>query len=225
MQPAVLSSWDGEASLRPARRSGGTGRRAGLKIRWGSRPVWVRLPPSAQAARIRRDNKVRRIRAKKLGVLTGGGDCPGLNAVIRAVGRRSRTRLGGDRRPRGLGRARRERARAAGPARDLRGSSRAAGRFSGRRARTRTSSRAGSSACLRHFQRDGLDALVAIGGEDTLGVATRLFEEHGFPVVGVPKTIDNDLSAPTTRSASTRRSRSARRRSTGCTRPRSRTTA
>jgi 6-phosphofructokinase 1 len=40
-----------------------------------------------------------------------------------------------------------------------------------------------------------LDALVAIGGEDTLGVAARLHEEHDFPVVGVPKTIDNDLSA------------------------------
>ncbi|HEX8205175.1 MAG TPA: ATP-dependent 6-phosphofructokinase, partial [Solirubrobacteraceae bacterium] len=40
----------------------------------------------------------------------------------------------------------------------------------------------------------GLDALVAIGGEDTLGVAARLYEEHSFPVVGVPKTIDNDLN-------------------------------
>src|SRR5919198_1571218 len=40
-----------------------------------------------------------------------------------------------------------------------------------------------------------LDALVAIGGEDTLGVAARLHAEHEFPVVGVPKTIDNDLSA------------------------------
>jgi 6-phosphofructokinase 1 len=45
------------------------------------------------------------------------------------------------------------------------------------------------------FEQAGLDALVAIGGEDTLGVATRLFEEHAFPVVGVPKTIDNDLAA------------------------------
>jgi ATP-dependent phosphofructokinase / diphosphate-dependent phosphofructokinase len=44
------------------------------------------------------------------------------------------------------------------------------------------------------FARAQLDALVAIGGEDTLGVAARLHEEHGFPVVGVPKTIDNDLS-------------------------------
>jgi 6-phosphofructokinase 1 len=42
---------------------------------------------------------------------------------------------------------------------------------------------------------DGFDALVAIGGEDTLGVAARLYRERRFPVVGVPKTIDNDLSA------------------------------
>jgi 6-phosphofructokinase 1 len=41
----------------------------------------------------------------------------------------------------------------------------------------------------------GLDALVAVGGEDTLGVASRLHAEHAYPVVGVPKTIDNDLSA------------------------------
>ena len=39
-----------------------------------------------------------------------------------------------------------------------------------------------------------LDALVAIGGEDTLGVAARMYEEHGSPIVGVPKTIDNDLA-------------------------------
>ena len=48
---------------------------------------------------------------------------------------------------------------------------------------------------LANFESDGLDALVAIGGEDTLGVAARLYAEHEFPVVGVPKTIDNDLSA------------------------------
>src|SRR5262249_59550849 len=41
----------------------------------------------------------------------------------------------------------------------------------------------------------GLDALVAIGGDDTLGVANRLNSEFGMPMVGVPKTIDNDLSA------------------------------
>jgi ATP-dependent phosphofructokinase / diphosphate-dependent phosphofructokinase len=48
---------------------------------------------------------------------------------------------------------------------------------------------------LRNFGRQGLDALVTIGGEDTLGVAARLWDEHRLPVVGVPKTIDNDLSA------------------------------
>jgi phosphofructokinase-like protein len=53
----------------------------------------------------------------------------------------------------------------------------------------------GVEKVLANFQREGFDALVAIGGEDTLGVAARLYADHGFPVVGVPKTIDNDLSA------------------------------
>src|SRR5207344_504412 len=53
----------------------------------------------------------------------------------------------------------------------------------------------GVDKVLATFKREGLDALVAIGGEDTLGVAANLHAEHGFPVVGVPKTIDNDLNA------------------------------
>jgi phosphofructokinase-like protein len=53
----------------------------------------------------------------------------------------------------------------------------------------------GVERVLEHLEAEQLDALVAIGGEDTLGVAARLFEEHQVPVVGVPKTIDNDLSA------------------------------
>jgi 6-phosphofructokinase 1 len=52
----------------------------------------------------------------------------------------------------------------------------------------------GVEKVLQNFADRGLDALVAIGGEDTLGVAARLYSEHRFPVVGVPKTIDNDLS-------------------------------
>ena len=52
----------------------------------------------------------------------------------------------------------------------------------------------GVEKVLQNFADRGLDALVAIGGEDTLGVAEQLFREHAFPVVGVPKTIDNDLS-------------------------------
>ena len=53
----------------------------------------------------------------------------------------------------------------------------------------------GIEGVLATFERSGLDALVAIGGEDTLGVANRLHAEHGVKVVGVPKTIDNDLNA------------------------------
>src|SRR5438270_8662718 len=53
----------------------------------------------------------------------------------------------------------------------------------------------GVERVLEHFSTADLGALVAIGGEDTLGVAARLHEEREFPVVGVPKTIDNDLSA------------------------------
>jgi ATP-dependent phosphofructokinase / diphosphate-dependent phosphofructokinase len=53
----------------------------------------------------------------------------------------------------------------------------------------------GVERVLENTEAQRLDALVAIGGEDTLGVAARLHDEHSFPVVGVPKTIDNDLSA------------------------------
>jgi 6-phosphofructokinase 1 len=53
----------------------------------------------------------------------------------------------------------------------------------------------GAETVITNFEKARLDALVAIGGEDTLGVASRLFAERAFPVVGVPKTIDNDLSA------------------------------
>ncbi|MGH7425460.1 MAG: 6-phosphofructokinase, partial [Candidatus Methylomirabilales bacterium] len=49
--------------------------------------------------------------------------------------------------------------------------------------------------CLANVKGLGLDALVAMGGEDTLGVATRFYSEHGLKVVGVPKTMDNDLAA------------------------------
>ena len=78
-----------------------------------------------------------------------------------------------------------------GDARASRASCPAAARSCAPRARTRSTSTAASSAVLEHLR--GLDALVAIGGEDTLGVAARLHAEHGAHVVGVPKTIDNDL--------------------------------
>jgi phosphofructokinase-like protein len=130
----------------------------------------------------------------KVGVLTGGGDCPGLNAVIRAVARRSFARghdvVGVREGWRGL---------VDGIFEPLGGSE-----ISGLLPRGGTilgTSRTnpykldgGVEAVLERFAAESFDALVAIGGEDTLGVAARLHAEHDFPVVGVPKTIDNDLS-------------------------------
>jgi 6-phosphofructokinase 1 len=130
----------------------------------------------------------------KVGILTGGGDCPGLNAVIRAVARRSFTRghevVGVREGWRGL---------VDGLFKPLGGSE-----ISGLLPRGGTilgTSRTnpyrldgGVEAVLERFAAEGFDALVAIGGEDTLGVAARLHAEHELPVVGVPKTIDNDLS-------------------------------
>jgi len=130
----------------------------------------------------------------KVGVLTGGGDCPGLNAVIRAVARRCFERghgvVGVREGWRGLVDARFE---PLGP-REISGLLPRGGTILGT-SRTNPYKLDGVEAVLENFEREGLGALVAIGGEDTLGVAARLYAEHGFPVVGVPKTIDNDLSA------------------------------
>src|SRR5690348_6317847 len=129
----------------------------------------------------------------RIGVLTGGGDCPGLNAVIRAVARRSWARghdvVGVREGWRGmveqlfqpLGRQ------------EVSGILPRGGTIIGTTRTNPFKVDGGVEAVLATFE-DNLDALVAIGGEDTLGVAARLFEENGFPVVGVPKTIDNDLS-------------------------------
>jgi 6-phosphofructokinase 1 len=133
--------------------------------------------------------------AKRIALLTGGGDCPGLNAVIRAVTRRSLTRghevVGAREGWRGLVEGRFQ-------SLDERTSSGILPRGGTILGTSRTNPDkidGGVEDVLEHFRAERLDALVAIGGEDTLGVASRLFEEHAFPVVGVPKTIDNDLSA------------------------------
>src|SRR5919201_6275619 len=131
----------------------------------------------------------------KVGVLTGGGDCPGLNAVIRAVARRSFSRghdvVGVRAGWRGLVDGKFERL---GP-REVSGLLPRGGTVIGTSRTNPYRLEGGVDAVLACFEREGLEALVAIGGEDTLGVAARLHAEHGFPVVGVPKTIDNDLSA------------------------------
>ncbi|MGH3492419.1 MAG: 6-phosphofructokinase, partial [Sciscionella sp.] len=131
----------------------------------------------------------------RIGVLTGGGDCPGLNAVIRAVVRRGVQSHGWD----VLG----FRNGWQGP---LEGLVKPIGLDEVEDILTRGGTILGSSR-TNPFAVDGgtdkiravlaehrVDALIAIGGEDTLGVAKRLTDE-GIPVVGVPKTIDNDLSA------------------------------
>ncbi len=130
-----------------------------------------------------------------VGILTGGGDCPGLNAVIRAVTRRSLSRghevLGVRDGWRGLVDGVFE---PLGP-REISGILPRGGTILGTTRTNPYKVERGVEKVLDHFKAFGLDALVAIGGEDTLGVATRLHAEHAFPVVGVPKTIDNDLSA------------------------------
>ena len=130
----------------------------------------------------------------KVGVLTGGGDCPGLNAVIRAVARPSMVRghemVGIREGWLGLVEAQFE---PLGP-REISGLLPRGGTILGT-SRTNPYKLEAVDAVLRNFEQEGLDALVAVGGEDTLGVAARLHAEQAFPVVGVPKTIDNDLSA------------------------------
>jgi len=137
----------------------------------------------------------------RVGVLTGGGDCPGLNAVIRAIVRRGvkefgyefigfrdgwRGPLEGDTVPLDVQAVRGILPRGG----TILGSSRtnplADSASSG--------GRSGVARISGNLDSLGVDALIVIGGEDTLGVATRLHEE-GVNVVGVPKTIDNDLGA------------------------------
>ena len=131
---------------------------------------------------------------KRVGILTGGGDCPGLNAVIRAVARRSFSRgwevVGVQDGWRGLV----ENDMTSLTAREISGLLPRGGTILGTSRTNPYRIDGGADRVLRHFAEAGLDALVAIGGEDTLGVAARLFEENQLPVVGVPKTIDNDLS-------------------------------
>jgi 6-phosphofructokinase 1 len=133
--------------------------------------------------------------ATKVGVLTGGGDCPGLNAVIRAVTRRSLARghevVGVREGWRGLVEGR---FMPLGP-REISGILPRGGTILGTTRTNPYKTDDGVERVLEHFASARLTALVAIGGEDTLGVASRLHAERDLPVVGVPKTIDNDLSA------------------------------
>jgi len=135
----------------------------------------------------------------RVGVLTGGGDCPGLNAVIRAVVRKGvqeygyefvgfrdgwRGPLEGDTVPLDV--------------QAVRGILPRGGTILGTSRTNPFADTGGERSGVERIKDNlaglGVDALVTIGGEDTLGVATRLHAE-GINVVGVPKTIDNDLGA------------------------------
>jgi 6-phosphofructokinase 1 len=131
--------------------------------------------------------------ARQVGILTGGGDCPGLNAVIRAVARRS---LGRGYDVVGVREGWRGLVEGLFEPLDERAISGILPRGGTILGTTRTNPYKlddGVERVLGNLQ--AFHALVAVGGEDTLGVAARLFDEHEAPVVGVPKTIDNDLSA------------------------------
>jgi 6-phosphofructokinase 1 len=131
----------------------------------------------------------------RIGMLTGGGDCPGLNAVIRAVVRKGeghyeheivgyrhgwRGLLEGESVPLTLA--------------STRGLLPKGGTILGTSRTNPFNTDDGPARVLDTVARDRVDAVIAIGGEDTLGVAHKL-SGKGMRVVGVPKTIDNDLSA------------------------------
>jgi 6-phosphofructokinase 1 len=131
----------------------------------------------------------------RVGVLTGGGDCPGLNAVIRAVVRKGVTEYGYE----FVGFRDGWKGPLEGLTTDLgiaqvRGILPRGGTILGSSRTNPIKIEGGVDAIKANLASQGVDALIAIGGEDTLGVATAL-HDHGVPVVGVPKTIDNDLSA------------------------------
>ena len=131
----------------------------------------------------------------RLGVLTGGGDCPGLNAVIRAVVRRGVAEYGNE----FTGYRDGWRGPLEGDSVELgieqvRGILPRGGTILGSSRTNPTGEQDGVERVRDRLAADGVDGLIAIGGEDTLGVANRLFDE-GLPVIGVPKTIDNDLGA------------------------------
>ncbi len=129
----------------------------------------------------------------KIGMLTGGGDCPGLNAVIRAVVRKGIFTYGDE--FAGFLEGWRGVLEDSLMVLDLEavGGILPRGGTILRTSRTNPSKRAdGLDRCIAVLEKNKIEALIAIGGDDTLSVAQKL-HERGAKVVGVPKTIDNDL--------------------------------
>ena len=130
---------------------------------------------------------------KKIGVLTGGGDCPGLNAVIRAVVRKSIQYdweiIGIKNGWKGLINGEMELLTDY----SVSGILPKGGTIIGTSRTNPFKNEGDVKKIVKNIEKFGIDAIVAIGGDDTLGVASKL-NKMGIPVVGVPKTIDNDLS-------------------------------
>jgi len=132
---------------------------------------------------------------ERIGILTGGGDCPGINPVIRGVVRAA---------------LRENKYELIGllngwqgllnkdfvtlDLNSVSGIVHRGGTILGTSRTNPYKIEGGSEKCIKNYKSLSLDALVVIGGEDTLGVATKLYKE-GLNIIGVPKTIDNDLSA------------------------------
>jgi len=127
-----------------------------------------------------------------IGILTGGGDCPGLNAVIRAIVKKSHQLgwecMGIQNGWKGLI----EMDMLSLDIESVSGILQKGGTILGTSRTNPYKIENGEEIVFENAKMTGLDALVAIGGEDTLGVAAKL-AKAGFKVVGVPKTIDNDL--------------------------------
>ena len=131
---------------------------------------------------------------KKIGILTGGADCPGLNSVIRAV----------------VHKAMQEGHVVTGIKNGWSGLIENDMRVLDLRATTGILDRGGTilgtsrmvsplpdeqtNQIMENFSRSGMNALIAVGGEDTLQIALDLYQNQSLPVVGVPKSIDNALS-------------------------------
>jgi phosphofructokinase-like protein len=139
---------------------------------------------------------------RRVGMLTGGGDAPGLNGVIRAVTTRCDNDYGYE--VHGLKRGWKA---LLDPEEDtvmplsadsVRYILQEGGTILGSSRTNPYKNEGDAEKVVKQMEDFGIDALVAIGGDDTLGVAKRLYDDFGVQVVGCPKTIDNDLSATDT---------------------------
>lgn len=134
---------------------------------------------------------------KRIGVLTGGGDCPGLNPAIKAVVIKARQEgfevIGIKEGWKGL-LEKEESYTQVLDENNVRIIDRMGGTILGTSRTNPFKNEKTENDLLRRIKELGLNAIIAIGGEDTLSVAAKLHKLHNFPIVGIPKTIDKDLS-------------------------------